>query len=999
MSCPLQIEKLITSIDTVSLLRCDAFWSPLHPDLYISVLTYLAGGTMHDCPRRPSHQRVAAVAVKLAIKELRFNPNVDSTSESDDWVGYADPRWDTASFSLCEQCSTSAHATKPGNEHRPEKVQSGPPSPSPLRGHRAHSSPVRVGCDLCRRTSVPIHVVCRDCKSADGWFPRHTLKLVRSMDAIISRWYHTRNAAASSSTTSTTTGSTSRTSNSSAASDTHSATIRRQRSTAVTSPTQSLSAAAASRVSQPASDSGLSHVDSLLTQITQLPSNDFRQLMIGIKRKRNDSAPASRESAVPDIVAVPMSPPQSLSTAAQCEVSHLSSTNLWTEEAVELSEDSRGNASLGRVWIGALRNDRATLKQSQTSHRIKHLAAFKESFPPQGDISLVATEWDTMERIRMFEPPCLHLPRMFGLANLIRPDPESPESDRGRRCMRTTYAMEFVRGIPLAWLLSDDAKDDMPKPNLLAREFNTLAQDLRSTLENRHALALQLAAACAHLEAVGIHHRDIKPDNILVCSSLLHGWLRSNDVDEIYGQANDADRDETRILCIDGFGPNPSSLSSTAEKDQFRLVLLDFNSSRARVMCRCDAAARQQETECQCRLAWDDKVRLCDWDGGSQDYKEKAWHPTARHQTASLKKRTAACTDRLWHSYDTFAIGLLLLDLYRGRTMASLEGDFTALYRRWCSADLEQASHGRQPSVARYFCEVDFNLWTHNPSYEEDEPTDVSKYRYAIPKPGSRRTAEIKHLPRVYPPEFIKANQDLKQYLTRHPALMELLHSMTSHSNTDRPSSREVLARLSEAIPGGTDARSDIKAQLSAFALEEMDIDNDGDCFFRAVATGLLSQPSCAAVLASLSLEKREMLATAASQRGRTEAFRKLIAQDFRCHLADPRYKDTQLTHATPVDDAAIGAELDRLCRSGEYKFDSFDAVPLVVAHHFGVEIRLIQPRLQPEIVPASLDQQEKHSTTTPLLTVVKYANHYHAAVPVGSQCQINSRSETITVD
>ena len=694
------------------------------------------------------------------------------------------------------------------------------------------------------------------------------------------------------------------------------------------------------------------------SSVGELPRSDSDALDLHLPLSSpppSDSAPMAMSPATAAAAASSSrSSFSSSSSSAHVPPSGVSSSigSLWIFRAVPFPAAQQGNLAV--VGVGDLVRCSSCVYSESTApvHKCvyKHQHEFKAA-TMRAQITQMETDIAVMERIRLTKPLCAYLPRPYGPVNLM------VQSKGDALHIQPAYAQEWVRGVSLSVALTGDAalREACAGPDSPAA---------------RADLARQVAEAVQHLHSLGIVHRDLKPGNIVVSSPAIMGWMQKHDkLDQheyprphprvLRPTSEELATEYAKTLMVDGFASETGAVGAVSPCVQVfglrRAVVIDFNLSLLlsdqvavnEVSWKSGTAATQAVT-------WFEGIVV---PADRQAAAAAATVPASPHSAASASASTSGragdaerSTRERWLQFDLFALGLLLLDILRYRSIdKDLNSRAVEHFHAWCG---EQLAKAKIPSVSNYF------------------------FSFSVAD---------KSLCKAWPRPLLTANRGIQSVLGRSATLRQFLHSMTRISlrsdqlaqwdESPAPSAKDVqeeLCRIAEL-----DSPQAIEAKFNKYCLQPKDCGADGNCLFLSVMDQLQLHPNVAQ-------SRHEARRSHATLRAALVGF--MNEEPMKLYLR----------RKTWLSDEEWISQTNELKKTSTWDLDVADLLIPALALFFGVQIFVIQHRSdeygdlhhdpwaeldqtgEGKALKAQLEVQLPHAKDArPILRLVQAGNHW----------------------
>lgn len=440
---------------------------------------------------------------------------------------------------------------------------------------------------------------------------------------------------------------------------------------------------------------------------------------------------------------------------------------------------------------------------------------YKISFVTDRRTLQFTAEIDALGAIRLSPSP--YLPTVYGSAGMLhklthRDDVGSDQV--GDHQVVVCGVIEYMRGMPLDhWLLDREE----------AKRIADMA--VHDRLMELLKIALQLVRGVKHAHTIGIVHRDVKTNNVMIMSPKIYCLLHSQK--KLRATAHPYEEDATnaiakrkskrtsspllpssgeakRSLFADGYA---ASFTFDKKHDQhpavdddvagYRVSLVDYN-----ISIMIDTASRLTlESSQKYNLGVPEYLKQ------TTEYSVKYKQTTDEWERADDPDMTSAI---YWGQYDTFPLVVTILDLLRG-------------------VILEFGREGREAHIAAYrksylaFCQSQLKK-------------NILPSVYSFLRGGL--SEHCHHWWRF--PTFLAANRTANTMLDREPRLRDILHRATASRWQTLDRGPEA-ATMSEPVPSlaeieiviiETMAQASVEKKLQLYQLKVVPTPEDGDCVY-----------------------------------------------------------------------------------------------------------------------------------------------------------------------
>jgi serine/threonine protein kinase len=673
-------------------------------------------------------------------------------------------------------------------------------------------------------------------------------------------------------------------------------------------------------------------------------------------------------------------------------------SDLWVFSATPFPDDTQGGLSstgVGYLVRNPSRDFDPTARVDLAAPNVKegpvHQCVFKQTYIAHAFADL-HTEVHIMRRILMSPAPSPHIPRIYGMVNMAVPlnkdssmvveeevsAAADPRAKKRSRIKRKNYvpvqcvAMEWVRGVSLFTLLMQvDAKSKVLSPFI---DHGGMTERLR--------LAIQLVRAMRWLHERGIYHRDLKPGNIMVSSPTLFEHLLRNDgfkpMEHFLApavSAGDAARSAraVRVACleagsatlnanatlqVDGFAPDPPRIFVPKDVgSNTRLVVIDFNTA----MLQSDVYASSEHPD--------------DCEVGTEMFTEKHWFQQAPLPSAAnvllppsapvvrASGRADTVSEHWWPAHDQFSLGMCIMDILRFHSIDDSEHQLKKML-----------THFTQ------YTQMVYNTWPEPNGQKGKSVPSLSEFL---------RTQQLSV--KVFGKSFILANQRVKEWYGRYPAVRALLHTLTRKrmSVEDEDSGLwcvepvPTMAVIEQTLLNILEENSPeaLKEKSQALKVKAHDVGGDGDCTFLAFKDQVNQHPNhfdaplrqlCAADVTPLRVRLAEWIT---ADQDRWTAIQRFMINEGMTADESVRLKYTAV---------------QKLRNKGEWQDDSGDFVMPALCTMFKCRAKLIDPlsSIDSTVLPigsegGSEGGSAKEQPTLPELCFFKRCNHWQSSRPL----------------
>lgn len=454
------------------------------------------------------------------------------------------------------------------------------------------------------------------------------------------------------------------------------------------------------------------------------------------------------------------------------------------------------------------------------------LCIWKLSYVLEANMDPFTYEAEVLMTIQQYPSP--YLPIVYGAAGMLQSIPPMEAAKRRRKNKKNDTDMlndarkaeqqvvmcgatEYLRGMPFdSWLM-----DQLERARLAK-----MSADDRQT--DRLKISLQLVRGVSHLHKIGVVHRDIKANNVMIMSPSIYSLVASRgdfrlktnapypgDIASSFAQpagyfASPSSSEARRSLHADGYAQSFAfdkvDLHPTVGDDvsSYRVCIIDYNTSAMIAPVAASMTILKAEQ----------------YNVGVQEYMKQPTKYNSDEQAIlgdwknlSIDSNTIESRMAYWNHYDHHPLAMVILDVFRG-----------------VGFDFDQDR--REEMLARYrtmyleYCRVSLDLNKLPSMYEfmRDKLRDASMFAHD---------------------DFITRNRASYEALKQLPALSELLHRATASSWTNQATKQTVgviipsLATIETTLEEALACRSVVE-KMTAYNIDVVAVPTDGDCAFHS---------------------------------------------------------------------------------------------------------------------------------------------------------------------